>query len=274
MADLLALLDAAIDELDTTDSSRCSRLHCDTDRRMGTDNRLRNEAVPVVPAVPAQKQEICGSLVSSADTEHQQWREGRARECLSKTPGTPGTGGTDKAFCWSPVPIRAKENGNEREHATRETGATENHAPTLLANPAAVWDDAEEERSAIVEHDGGIPRAWAEGFARLHPDRPLGDVPRRRWQTFVDDWGRFLDGGWAGKAAALGWGPLDLFGADRDKPFARIDHAGLLWLLNGDKLIEIDRHKALIETRTGALQSYRRKPVAVGEMVLAWELEP
>jgi hypothetical protein len=189
MADLLALLDAAIDELDTTNSSRCSRLHCNTDTRTGTDNQLRNKAVPVVPA---EKQEICGSRISSADTEYQQWREGRAHECLSKTPGTPGTTGTDAAFCGSPVPIGAKENGDKREHAIREIGATESNAPTLLADAAAIWGDAQEGRAAIVEHDGGIPRAWAEGFARLHPDHPPSDVPPRRWHTFVDDCGRFL----------------------------------------------------------------------------------
>lgn len=136
----------------------------------------------------------------------------------------------------------------------------------------ARWGEAEEERAAIVEHDGKIPRAWAEGFARLDPDRPPGDVPLRRWQTLVDDCGRFLDAGWAEKVAALGWGPLDLFGCDRERPFARIGHAGLLWLLNGDKLVELTRHTAVIERRTGARQTFRRRPVAVGEIVLAWEL--
>jgi hypothetical protein len=48
--------------------------------------------------------------------------------------------------------------------------------------------------------------------------------------------------------------------------------AGLLWLLHGDKLIDLDRHKAVIETQTGTLQSYRRRPVAVGEIAPAWEL--
>jgi|SRR5215471_8336726 len=37
-----------------------------------------------------------------------------------------------------------------------------------------------------VEHDGKVPRAWAEGFARLHPDRPAGDLPAKRWLRFVD----------------------------------------------------------------------------------------
>ena len=38
------------------------------------------------------------------------------------------------------------------------------------------WGDAEEERAAIAEYHADIPRAWAEGFARLHPDHPPGAV--------------------------------------------------------------------------------------------------
>jgi hypothetical protein len=74
------------------------------------------------------------------------------------------------------------------------------------------WTDAEEERAAIVEYDGGAPRTWAEALARLDPTKPPIDVPPQRWLRFIDDCGRFLDLGWAPKAAALGWGPLDLSG--------------------------------------------------------------
>ena len=144
--------------------------------------------------------------------------------------------------------------------------------PSFISSSLDDWRTGFDERAAIVEYDGKIPRAWAEGFARLDPDRPPVDVPLRRWQCFVDDIGRFLGAGWAAEAAALDWGPLDLFGCDRERPFARIDRAGLLWLLNGDRLVELDRHRAMIETRTGGRQSYRRRPVAVGEVVLAWEL--
>jgi hypothetical protein len=151
------------------------------------------------------------------------------------------------------------------------TGTENPAAPASGA--AVVWGEAEDERAAIVECDGNIPRAWAEGFTRLHPDRPPGDVALRRWQQFVDDVGRFLDSSFCAVASALGWGPLDLFGCDRDRPFARVDRAGLLWLLNGDRLVEFDRHRAAIERRTGARQTYRRKPVSVGDVVLAWELK-
>jgi hypothetical protein len=131
--------------------------------------------------------------------------------------------------------------------------------------------DEEEERSAIIEHDGGIPRSWAEGFARLHPDRPPGDVPLGRWQTFCNDVGRFLDS-WASKAASLGWTPLELFGADRDGPFARVDCAGLLWLVHGRRLVALSQDTAVIETSTGSRLTYRRKPIPPGDVVLAWEL--
>jgi hypothetical protein len=137
---------------------------------------------------------------------------------------------------------------------------------------AKARSDAEEERTAIAEYDGGAPQAWAEALARLDANKPPGDVPPRCWLRFVDDSGRFLDGGWAVRAAAFGWGPLDLFGCDRERPFARVDHLGLLWLLNGGSVVELHRDRAILETERGAPQCYRRRPVEVGRVVLAWEL--
>jgi hypothetical protein len=145
--------------------------------------------------------------------------------------------------------------------------------PAVKPEAASTWGEAEEERAAIIEYDGNIPRAWAEGFARLDPHRPPADVPRKRWLRFVDDLGRFLDDGWAEQAAALGWGTHDLFGCDRERPYARIDRAGLLWLLNGDRLLVLTESSATIETRTGARQTYRRKPNEPCR-VLAWEIAP
>jgi hypothetical protein len=131
--------------------------------------------------------------------------------------------------------------------------------------------DAEPERAAIIEYEGNIPRDWAEGFARLNPNHSPADVPPRRWLAFINDCGRFLEGGFAAKAAALGWGPFDVFGCDRDRPFARIDQAGLLWLLNGDSVIALSENTATVETRNGARQTWRRKPNEPGR-TLPWEL--
>jgi hypothetical protein len=89
----------------------------------------------------------------------------------------------------------------------------------------------------------------------------------------IDDIGEFLDAGWAARVASLGWGPFDLFGCDWDRPLARIDHAGFCGC-SGDMLVELNRHTAVIKRRIGAPHTFRRRPVAVGEIVLAWELVP
>jgi len=170
-----------------------------------------------------------------------------ARHVLSRDTRRDNRGTT----CPKPVPATPTAAGRDQRLAT-----------ALLS---------EAERAAIVEHEGKISRAWAEGFARLDPDQPPGDMPPHRWQRFVDDVGLFLDSGFAEQAAALGWSPHDLFGCDRDRPFARIDRAGLLWLLNGDKLVALTADTATIETRTGARQTYRRKPDESGR-ALAWDL--
>ncbi len=147
-------------------------------------------------------------------------------------------------------------------------GGVDGEIENLLVPAApAAWGEAEAERAA----NGRIPRAWAEGFARLDPDRPPGDVPPRRWQRFVDDAGLFIESPLCAVAAALGWGALDLFGCDCDRPFARIDQAGLLWLLSGNKLIALSENTATIEMPTGARQTWRRQQTELGR-VLAWEL--
>jgi hypothetical protein len=149
---------------------------------------------------------------------------------------------------------------------------------TLLAHPKPIirpddtWTDREEERAAIVEYDGGVPRDWAEGFAQLDPNKPPRQVTLERWWRFIDDCGRFLDAGWAARAAALGWGPLHLFGCNRKRPFARLDHRGLLWEINGGRLIVLYRDGAIIETLRGDRLRYRRQPLNVGQVVLAWKL--
>ena len=75
--------------------------------------------------------------------------------------------------------------------------------PPLAAELAiATWSDAEAECAAIVEPEGAVPKAWAEGFALLDPNCPPGDVPARRWQSFLDDVRLFLDSPFCAVAAA------------------------------------------------------------------------
>jgi hypothetical protein len=121
------------------------------------------------------------------------------------------------------------------------------------------------------------PSCWANGFARLDRARLPDDVPRRRWLQFIDDCRAFLGadhstvgGGWAAKAAALGWGAHDLFGCNRERPFARIDQQGLLWLLNGRRLVAVTADTAVLQSSSGSRLVYRRRPTP--NRVLPWEL--
>ena len=119
--------------------------------------------------------------------------------------------------------------------------------------------------------DTVTPSEWAEGIARLQTMSPPANVPPRRWEQFIGDSARFTDL-WTGTAAALGWGPADLWGCHQNKPYERIDCAGLLWLLNGAEIVALTADTATIRTRTGAIQSFRRRPAPPGT-VLAWELD-
>ena len=98
--------------------------------------------------------------------------------------------------------------------------------PAFEPVPAAIGSVADTGYVATIEHDSGVPPAWVEGLARLHPDCPPGDVPSKRWLTFLDDVRTFLGSPFCAVAAALGWGAYDLFGCDCDRPFGRIDQAG------------------------------------------------
>ena len=49
---------------------------------------------------------------------------------------------------------------------------------------------------------------------------------------------------------------------------------GLLWLHHDRQLIELHRDRAVLKSRTGALQTFYRRPVEVGRVALAWELRP
>jgi hypothetical protein len=116
-----------------------------------------------------------------------------------------------------------------------------------------------------------VPPEWNDGLARLHPGRPPGDVPSGRWRQFINDCGRLLGAGLIEEAARLGWTAHDLFACNDRNPFARLDQMGLVWFIKGGRVISMSMSAAVIETPTGARQTYRRKDGTLGQ-VLVWEL--
>jgi|KBSMisStandDraft_5_1062788.scaffolds.fasta_scaffold306462_2 hypothetical protein len=111
-----------------------------------------------------------------------------------------------------------------------------------------------------------------EHRARLHQLDPVQnplDVPLPRWRQFLIDARAFYaeDPGWAMLATDLGWHWWELLGADEVKPFARIDRAGLCWLMGGAVIEELDEQGAVLAFASGAVHTYPRKTI---ERVLAW----
>ena len=157
--------------------------------------------------------------------------------------------------------------------ATFAEAPAENHAAAPAADP---WTEAHEERAAIIEHDGGVPQAWAEALARLDPTGPPAGVPPEDWIRVIDAGCRLVDDGWHKQANALGWGPLELFGCDRTYPM-RPEAKGLLWRLgelcrdsDDTHLVALTAHGALVET--GERDIYLRRNPPVPGQVLTWEV--
>jgi hypothetical protein len=99
-------------------------------------------------------------------------------------------------------------------------------------------------------------------------------VPTDRWQQCIEDAQRFL-ADWGPQAEALGWTSAELLGLHTPPAnphpsyhrLSRYDCTGLIWGLNGRRVIALTEDTAAVETSSGAALIYRkhRKP-AFGPM--------
>jgi hypothetical protein len=108
-----------------------------------------------------------------------------------------------------------------------------------------------------------VPPEWVHGVASLDHHRAPQDVPLHRWRIFVDDSQRFVlaKDNWAERAATLGWDDLALFAA-RTRPLDHQGSAGLLWHINGGRIVELHRDWAVIERAADRSRHvhHRRRP--------------
>jgi hypothetical protein len=126
---------------------------------------------------------------------------------------------------------------------------------------------------AAQERRGAIPIDWVQGVAYLDPDRPPNDVPRHRWRQFVDDCKNFLGlpEKWANRAAGLGWDAMALFGCAPKRPLDYLGSAGLLWAINGGRLLELHRDWAVIDVPVhGSKRVFSRRNVDPAKITLPW----
>jgi hypothetical protein len=90
---------------------------------------------------------------------------------------------------------------------------------------------------------------WTEGVARLDYHHAPAGIRLHRWRQFVDDCARFLDSthNGAARAATLGWDTYALFGCGPAHPLDHLGSAGLLWFINGGRIVELHRGWAILE---------------------------
>src|SRR5438045_8228400 len=111
-----------------------------------------------------------------------------------------------------------------------------------------------------------------------NPTPTLGEVSQRLAHMpgcrsiggafFLNDFDPHGRGGWAERAADLGWDTLALFGCHPTRPLDHLNGAGLLWRISGGKITAMQSDWATIEI-DGAQRIIHRRP-APANFVRPW----
>src|SRR5437764_815348 len=142
MLDILAALDAAIDEIAPAATSRSCRQRVGPDPVTGSRKSLNCQAVPVLPVIPAPNRGVHEDRQGTRSRTNAQNTGGGSHAYISFFTGSTGSTGSLEDFCGV---RRSRDGQTEREVA----GAT----------------------GSLADLD----------LDRLDPESPPGDVPRRRW---------------------------------------------------------------------------------------------
>ena len=232
MSDILACLDAAIGRLaETQPTSRSSRARWDEAGATGAAKYLNNNSVPVLPVVPVAKRVPYSTTAQPRISLFANESDAPLKVSSLFTGSTGSTGSIEdfRGFQSSRNVIANGKDGNSEPAAARDEPARD-----------------------------GIPRAWADGVAKLTTIARPAMVRPDRWRRAVADAECFI-AEWGAQAAALGWDTLGLFGAHPTHPLQRLDCAGLVWLLHGDDVIAITSASACMRTSRGATLTYLRR---------------
>jgi hypothetical protein len=127
-----------------------------------------------------------------------------------------------------------------------------------------------EERAAIIEHDGRVPRFLADALAQLEACACPTVRESIRLREVTNAFARMLDDGSAALALTEGWELRDLIGTDMGH--ASSEHFnGLAFSLSGrDRVREVEPDRAVIETRSGRTHTWIRVPLPTS-VRLPWE---
>lgn len=125
----------------------------------------------------------------------------------------------------------------------------------IIATLLEAAREAEIERAAIMEIDGGLPGEWADRLAAICAGpRPQG-CSKTDWPVLCDDVLRFADR-YSATLAALGWGFGEVFGLPEH--WFRLDQRGAAWFVQGGRITCASETSIQFE-RDGARYSHRRQ---------------
>ncbi len=117
-------------------------------------------------------------------------------------------------------------------------------------------------------HETKLPDDVAAGLRRLKMMRAPRVLRPDEWPVAVSGAAYLANSGWASKALALGWSPLDLFGAVTDRD-GYADADGLAVWLGGRPLLAICATYASVGDGTG--RAYFNRCNRLGDTLL-WEI--
>lgn len=110
---------------------------------------------------------------------------------------------------------------------------------------------------------------WRRGVEEMATASPVPEISCANWRRLVSDASSVIEL-WGDDAVRLGWTTLDLFGTPRNRGCRRVDCLGLVQLLKGRQIQQIDRFTALIGPYPSQ-QTYDRRLRAPGAVAF-WEV--
>jgi hypothetical protein len=212
-------------------------------------------------------------------TDAKLFRRSKTRLCIRSV--RIGFGGAGR-WCWE-LPTPAGSTASERpeqpatkdvppraiyveRHSEPEEGSVEVRFPPVQMPGSKTCGIAR------MDEIGGVA-TWIDGVAILDPNRAVAGIPPLRWRQFIDDCKAFLDPakGCAEGAYGKGWSTLDLFGCNPSQPLAHLGVAGLLWAVNGGRVIEVHPGWAMIEhANNGSRRNFDQRRSRQASLTLPW----
>jgi hypothetical protein len=177
---------------------------------------------------------------------------------ISERPEQPATKGV-------PTGVTYVEGASDPEQSCAESSAE-------VRSPSVPIPGSKVGGISRIDEVGGVA-TWIAGVAILDPNRAVAGIPPLRWRQFIDDCKAFLDPakGWAEGAHGKGWSTLDLFGCNPSQPLAHLGVAGLLWAVNGGRVIEIHRGWGVIEQAiNGSRRNFDQRRARQASLTLPW----